>query len=93
MKTNMIKWVAGACVATVVAFSGVVMAAEPVAPAAPMDHAVTKPAKHKAVKKHAVKKHVVKKHAVKKHAVKKHAVKKHVVKKHQAVKATAPVAE
>ena len=90
MKTNMIKWVAGACVATVVAFSGVVMAAEPVAPAAPMDHAVTKPAKvkHKAVKKHAVKKHVVKKHAVKKHAVKKHGVKKH-----QAVKAAAPAAK
>lgn len=89
MKANMIKWVAGACVATVVAFSGVVVAAEPVAPA-PMDHAVTKPAKanHKAVKKH-----VVKKHAVKKHVVKKHAVKKHVVKKHQAVKAAAPAAK
>ncbi len=68
MKSSMIKWVAGACVATVVAFSGVVMAAEPVAPAS-MDHAAAKPA-------HA--KHVVKKHAVKKHVVKKHLVKKNV---------------
>lgn len=65
MKTNMIKWVAGACMATVVAFSGMVMAAEPAAPAGQAAAAHHK-AKHTASKKHVAKKPIAKKH----HAVK-----------------------